>query len=86
MSDIIIKAIKNPNTNVVISMTPIETDVFLSENGWELRGKTTTGYRCDNWDCIDYVCKYYPSVRLTMMWNGWTGEVKLVATHIEEDE
>ena len=85
MKNIINKALKNLDTNIVIGMTPKEADMFLGENGWEL-GEVSTGYCCDDWSSVDYVCKYYPNVKLIMMWNGWTGQVELVATAIEEDE
>ena len=74
------------DTNIEIKgITPIEVDEFLNENGWQM-GEVFTGHCCDEWNQAEYVNDAYPGIKLTMEWNGWTGEVELVATAIEGDE
>ena len=84
MKNIIDRAIENLDTNIYVKgASPSEVDEFLDEHGWEM-GEVTTGYCCDDWSFADYVNDAYPGVKLTMEWNGWVGQVELVATAIEE--
>lgn len=86
MRNIIDRAVENLDTNICIKgVSPSEVDEFLDEYGWEL-GEVTTGYCCDDWSYVEYINDAYPDIKLTMEWNGWTGQVELVATVIEEDK
>ena len=86
MKNIIDRAIESLDTNIYVKgVSPSEVDAFLERVGWEL-GEVSTGYCCDDWSYAEYINDECPGVKLTMEWNGWTGQVELVATTIEEDE
>lgn len=86
MNEDLCLALTNLDTNVkVVGYTPQETDEFLERVGWELC-EVATGCCCDDWSYAEYINDGCPDIKLTMEWNGWTGQVELVATAIEEDE
>ena len=85
MREIIRKVLKNPGTNVVIGMTPREASDALQDYKWNIVQDYLAESR-EDWSCTEYVSEYCPLFKITMQWNGWTGQVELVATCIEEKD
>ena len=85
MRSLINRATECFNKNVEVEqLTPDEVSEFLKENGWTLN-EITTGNCYNEEGYANYINDASPNVVLTMKWNGWTGQVELVATHIEEE-
>lgn len=85
MRSLINRATEYFDKNVEVErLTPNEVNEFLAENRWTLN-EITTGSCYDEESYANYINNAYPNVVLTMKWNGWTGQVELVATHIEKD-
>lgn len=84
MRETIRKILKNPDTNVVIGKTPREASDALKDYGWNIVQDYLAESR-EDWSCTEYVGEYCPDFKITMLWNGWTGQVELVATCIGEE-
>ena len=85
MRETILKVLKNPDTNVVIGMTPREANDALKDYKWNIVQDYLAESR-EDWSCAEYFSEYCPLFKITMLWNGWTGQVELVGTAIEEDK
>ena len=86
MGNVIDRVVENPDINVKVEwMTPSEVDEFLETEEWRIVQEYLAESRGD-WNYTEYQHNYYPNIKLTMEWNGWTGQVELVATHIEEED
>lgn len=85
MRSLINRATECFDKNVEVEqLTPDEVSEFLKENGWTLN-EITTGNCYNEESYANYINAASPNVVLTMKWNGWTGQVELVATRIEEE-
>ena len=84
MRETIRKVLKNPDTNVVIGMTPREASDALKDYRWDIVQDYLAESRGD-WSRTEYISEYCPEFKIVMEWNGWTGQVELVATRIEKD-
>lgn len=85
MRSLINRATECFDKNVEVEwLTPNEVSEFLTENGWTL-SEITAGNSYNEESHANYINDASPNVVLTMKWNGWTGQVELVATRIEKD-
>lgn len=69
-----------PDTSIVVNTTPSKVDYALKRYGWSVAQECLAESR------VEYISKYFTEFKIIMKWDGWTGKVEVMATHLKNED